>query len=128
MTRPRILLIDDHRDYREATSHFLKLHGLQADLIEACSGEEGVFLAAQKKPDIVVIDFLLGGMDGLDAARQIKKCLSKCSIIMLTIYDPEEISVKDKQGAINFFINKGDLCERLVPAIKKILDEIISNR
>ena len=89
--------------------------------MEASSGEEGVLLARKKNPDIVVIDFSLGGINGLEAARQIKEYLPRCSIIMLTIYDSKEILRRDGHGTIRFLINKGDLYEKLVPAIKKIL-------
>ena len=121
MIAPSILIIEDHKDFREAIQHFLELHHLGVHIIQASSGEEGVFLAIRKKPDIVVMDFSLGGINGLEAAGKIKKQLPKCSIIMLTIYDSKEIVHRDKQGAIRFFINKSDLYERLVPVINKIL-------
>ena len=123
MLNPSILLIEDHKDYREAVKHFLELHHIQAHLLEASTGEEGVLLARMKKPVIVVTDFGLGGINGLEVARQIKKHLPKCNIIMLTMYDPKEILRKDANGMIKFFINKGDLSEQLVPAIRRILHQ-----
>ena len=121
MLTPSILLIEDHKDFRKAVRRFLELHHIQARLLEASTGEEGVLLARMKKPVIVVIDFDLGGINGLEAARQIKKHLPKCSIIILTMYDPNEIIRKNANGMIRFFINKGDLSEQLVPVIRRIL-------
>ena len=121
MFTPSILIIEDHKEYREAVRHFLELHHIHAHLIEASTGEEGVLLARKKKPEIAVIDFMLGGIDGLEAARQIKKHLPKCGIIMLTMYEPKEIFCRDGHGTIRFFISKGDLYEQLVPAISRIL-------
>jgi DNA-binding NarL/FixJ family response regulator len=122
MGRSSLLLIEDHKDYREALKAFLELQHVPAHMIEASSGEEGVVLAKKRKPEIAVIDYALEGMNGLEAARQIKKYLPKCNIIMLTIYDPKEISRRDGHGTIRFFISKGNLYDRLVPAIRKILN------
>lgn len=102
--------------------HYLEVNHIQAHIMEASSGEEGVLLARKKKPQIVVIDFALGGITGLEAARQIKKYLPKCSIILLTIYDPQEIFRRDGDGIIQSFISKSDLYEQLVPVINKILN------
>ncbi len=128
MSIPNILIIEDHKEYREAVCHFLELNHLPVQMIEASSGEEGVLLAREKKPDIVLLDFALGGINGLETARQIKKHLPKCSIIMLTIYDHKEIFRRDSDGAIRFFINKGDLYEQLVPVINRILGDSNKNK
>lgn len=128
MLKPCILFIEDHKDFREAVRHFLELHDIQAYLIEAPTGEEGVFLATKKNPEIVVMDFYLGGMDGLEAARQIKKRVPKCNIIMLTMYDPKEIAGKDRKGTIKRFISKGDLYEQLVPVLRRILHDSDVNK
>src|SRR5476649_1544294 len=97
---PSILIIEDHKDFREALQHFLELNQIRAHIIEASSGEEGILLAKKKKPQIVVIDFDLGGINGLDAARQIKEFLPRCKIIMLSMYDPKEIFSRDGHGII----------------------------
>ena len=120
---PYILIIEDHKDFREALQHFLELNQIRAHIIEASSGEEGILLARKKKPQIVVIDFAMGGINGLDAARQIKKFLPQCKIIMLSAYDPKEIFRRDGHGLIHFFISKSDLYKQLVPVINRILND-----
>lgn len=127
MTMPNLLIIDDHKDYREAVRHFLELNDVQVHMMEAGSGEEGVLLARKNKSSIIITDFALGGINGLEAARQIKKHLPHCSIIMLTVYDSVEIMRRDTQGTIRFFINKGDLYEQLVPVITRILRDSRKN-
>ena len=120
------MIIENHKDFREALQHFLESNQIQAHIIEASSGEEGILLARKKKPQIVVVDFALGGINGLDAARQIKKFLPQCKIIMLTVYDQKEILRLDGHGTIKFFISKSDLYKQLVPVINRILNK--SNR
>ncbi len=128
MFKPCILLIEDHKEYREAVLHFLELSNIKAHFLEASSGEEGVLLAKTKKPSIVIIDFSLGGIDGLEVSRQIKKYLPQCSIIMLSMYDPKEILRRNGHGNVSSFVNKSDLYEQLVPAINKILIDSKKNR
>jgi two-component system alkaline phosphatase synthesis response regulator PhoP len=69
MKTPHLLIIEDHKDFRKAVRHFLEAHHVRADMMEACSGEEGVLLARKNKPDIVVTDFALGGIDGLEVSQ-----------------------------------------------------------
>lgn len=128
MTTPHLLIIEDYKDYRQALRHFLELNHVYADVTEACSGEEGVLLAKKIKPDIVVTDFDLGGINGLQVAREVKKHLPKCKIIMLTIYDPKEIQKKDSQKTVHFYISKSDLYEQLMPVINKILRSSSKNK
>lgn len=124
-TVPHILLIEDNKDFRKATKDFLQLHHIKAHIVEALTGEEGVFLALQMKPEIVITDFSLGegAMNGLEAAQQIKTYFPYCTIVMLTLWDSSDIAPKDKSRAIDYFIRKGDLYEDLLPSIKKALKE-----
>ena len=123
MTTPRILIIEDHKEFREAVHRFLELKNIKARVMEASSGEEGVLLARKVKPKVVITDFSLGGMNGLETAQQIIEHDPKCGIIMLTMFDPKEIArMGDKDGAVDVFISKSDLYDRLMPAIEGILD------
>ena len=121
MLMPQILIVEDHRDFRQAVRHFLELNKVKAHMMEACSGEEGVLIAQRIKPKVVIMDFSLGGMNGIEAARQIKEHDPKCSIIMLTMFDPKEIVFADRSSAIKVFIGKSELYDQLIPAIDKII-------
>jgi len=121
MPYPRILIVDDHKEFREAARHFLELRHVRARMTEASSGEEGILIAQRIKPKVVIMDFFLRGMNGLEAARKIKEYNPKCSIIMLTMFDPKEIAGAAFNDVINVFISKGDLYDRLIPAIDKFL-------
>jgi DNA-binding NarL/FixJ family response regulator len=121
MSLNRILIIEDHRDFREAVKRFLELHGVVADVTEASSGEEGVLMARQTKPNLVIMDFYLRGINGRDAARQIKEKDPDCDIIMLTMFEPKEITSLGKCKDFQAIISKGDLSEKLMPAVEKSL-------
>ena len=92
--------------------------------MEASSGEEGILLAKRIKPQIILMDFWLRGMNGMEAATQIKASVPNCSIIMLTMFDIKDIEPLDSQNFIKAFISKSELCDKLIPNIKKILDPV----
>lgn len=121
MKLPSILIVEDHRDFRQAVRHFLELNHVKANMIEASSGEEGVVLANKGKPKVVIMDFGLSGINGLEAAQQIKKHDPQCSIIMLTMFEPEEVFQTPRNRIVKAFIGKCDLYEKLVPAVNKAL-------
>lgn len=118
---PSILIVEDHRDFRRAVRRFLELKGVKAHIMEASSGEEGILIAKKSKPRIVLMDFFLDGMNGIQATQQIKKNDAQCDIIMLTMIDPKEIMEADRHRQVKAFISKGDLFEKLIPTIDKIL-------
>lgn len=121
MSMPSILIVEDHQDFRQAVRHFLELNNVRANMMEASSGEEGVLLANKGKPKVVIMDFCLSGINGMEAAQQIKQQDPKCSIIMLTMFEPEEIFQAQRNRIIKAFIGKCDLYEKLVPAVNKAL-------
>ncbi len=118
---PRILIVEDHRDFRQAVVHFLELSNVKAHMMQACSGEEGVLIARKVKPRVVIMDFCLGGINGIEAARQIKKQDPKCNIIMLTMFDAKEITLVKRNRVIKTFIGKSELFDQLIPVIDKAL-------
>jgi DNA-binding NarL/FixJ family response regulator len=120
---PVILIVEDHKDFRKAVCHFLEVSHVKADLLEASSGEEGILLAIRNKPEIVLMDFWLRGINGVEAATQIKSSLPECSIILLTMFDLKDVEPLVHKEIIKEFISKSDLCDKLVPSVNKILSE-----
>ena len=119
---PNILIVEDHKDFRQAVRHFLEVSNVKAALVEASSGEEGVMLAKRIKPEIVLMDFWLRGINGVEAATQIKTALPGCSIILLTMFDLKDVQPLVNKEIIKDFISKSDLCEKLIPCVNKILN------
>ncbi len=119
-----ILIVEDHKDFRQAVRHFLEVSNVKADLLEASTGEEGILLAKRMKPQIILMDFRLRGMSGMEAAAQIKASVPNCFIIMLTMFDIKDIGPSNSQNFIKAFISKSDLCDKLIPSINKILEPV----
>ncbi|MGF1519597.1 MAG: response regulator [Nodosilinea sp.] len=85
MTNKRILIIDDEADIREATQMCLEITG-EWDVIVASSGYEGLAKAAAEKPDAILLDIMMPGMDGLTTMQKLREnaATSQIPIILLT--------------------------------------------
>jgi two-component system, OmpR family, alkaline phosphatase synthesis response regulator PhoP len=84
MAKERILVVDDEEDILELVSYHLAREGYQ--LLMASSGEEALKLARHGAFDLIVLDLMLPGMDGLDVARALKADaqMRRIPIVMLT--------------------------------------------
>jgi two-component system cell cycle response regulator DivK len=67
----RILVVEDHEDNRQILRDLLASAGYE--MIEAGNGEDGVAAAAAERPDLILMDIQLPGMDGLEATAQLKR-------------------------------------------------------
>ena len=91
MTDPiTIMIVDDHEMVRKGARGYLEA---QADLVvvaEAGTGEDAVQLTHEHIPDVVLMDLVMPGMDGVEATRKIKDASPRTQIIVLTSYHQDE--------------------------------------
>lgn len=71
MTTKRILIIDDEADIREATQLCLEITG-QWEVLKASNGQEGIAIAESEKPDAILLDMMMPGMDGLTILQRLQ--------------------------------------------------------
>jgi len=113
----RVLIVDDRRVVRRGLQALLALWPDVACVGEAADGQEGVKLVAEQRPDAVLMDIRMQGMDGLEATRRIKSQWPEVRVIVLTLraeYEDEALAA----GA-DVFLVKGGPPEALREAICK---------
>ena len=122
----KILIVDDERDYSETMEFWLMAKGY--DVRAVPSGMEAIaFLSDNPEPDIVFLDILRPGMDGIETLSKIKEISPELPVIMVTAYASEERKEEaSRLGAAGFFAKADDfsLAARL---IKSTLEKIEDN-
>ncbi|MDH3443586.1 MAG: response regulator transcription factor [Deltaproteobacteria bacterium] len=86
----RILLVDDHTLFRKGLAGLLNKEDSLEVVGEAQNGEEAVARALQLKPDVILMDISMPGMDGIAAAQKIREAVPSTKIIMLTILEEDK--------------------------------------
>ncbi|MEM7332277.1 MAG: response regulator transcription factor [Chloroflexota bacterium] len=104
-TQITVLIVDDHEVVRQGVKTFLEMQPDFDVIGEADSGETAVKLAAEHAPDVVLLDLLMPGMDGVMATRQIKDVSPRSQIIILTSYHQDEhIFPAIQAGALSYLL------------------------
>ena len=117
--RIRVLLADDHRIFREALCVLL---AAECDVVaQASDGEQAVALAAQLKPDVVVMDVGMQGIGGLAAARRIAIEAPACKVLVLSQYDDDEYVLEafGEAGCAGYVV-KTDAAAELLSAVQAV--------
>jgi NarL family two-component system response regulator LiaR len=105
MDRINVMLIDDHRVVRQGLRDFLELQDDIEIVAEAESGEAGVSLARECLPDVVLMDLVMPGMDGVETTRRIKAISPSTQVIVLTSFaDDNKVFPAIKAGAISYLL------------------------
>ena len=100
-----VLLIDDHRVVRQGLHDFLELQDDIEVVGEAPSGEEGMQLARELLPDVVLMDLVMPGMDGVETTRRVKQVSPSSRVIVLTSFaDDDKVFPAIKAGAISYLL------------------------
>jgi len=114
-----ILIVDDHTLVRAGIRAYLET---QPDLEvtgEAASGQEAIREATEQAPDVILMDLVMPGLDGVEATRQIKRVSPRSQVIILTSYhEDEHIFPAIRAGALSYLL-KDIRPEELAEAIRK---------
>jgi DNA-binding NarL/FixJ family response regulator len=119
MRRPRVLLADDHRLLREA---FVKLLEPDCDVVGAVTDGRALLEAAAKlKPEVVVVDIAMPLLNGLDAARQLKRSMPSVKVVFLTVSEDPELAAEAFRAGGSAFLLKNSAASELLQAITDVM-------
>jgi DNA-binding NarL/FixJ family response regulator len=120
----RILIADDHEIVRRGLKAVLLSKPNWVVCAEAGTGREAVALAAQHRPDIVIMDIAMPGLNGLEATRQIRKMLPKTKTLILSLHYSDQLVREVVDSGARAYILKSDASRDLLTAV----DAIMRNR
>jgi len=114
-----VMIVDDHEMVRQGACSYLEAQPDISVVAQAGSGEEAVKLAQEFIPDVVLMDLVMPGMDGVDATRNVKNVSPRTQIIILTSFHQDEFIFPALQaGAISYLL-KDVKASELVEAIRR---------
>ena len=116
----RVLIVDDHAIVRKGTRALLaEVEGIEV-VGEASDGQEAVDQAILLRPDVILMDLVMPGMDGIEAIRQIKRSQPDTRILALTSFAADDkVFPAIKAGALGYLLKDADP-EDLVHAIRQV--------
>jgi DNA-binding NarL/FixJ family response regulator len=117
----RILIADDHNLVRQGLKEFLqRQEGMQV-VCEAADGPETVQMAEKYQPDVAIIDISMPGLNGMDAAREIKRSLQDATrVILLTQHEEDQYVVEAMRAGVQGYVLKSQAAKDLVHAIEEV--------
>ncbi|WP_134685790.1 response regulator [Brevibacillus migulae] len=101
----RVMLVDDHEMVRMGLAAYLSTEDDIEVVAEASSGEEGVRLATQLSPDVILMDLVMDGIGGIEATRRIRESCPSAKVIVLTSFiDDEKVYPVIEAGAFSYLL------------------------
>ena len=118
----RIVIADDHEVVRSGLRAIVETHPNWIVSGEATNGEQAVALALETRPDIVIVDYSMPLMNGLEVSRRLKSLRLSSEVLILTMHENEELLTEAILAGVRGFLFKSDARKHLISAIEALLD------
>ncbi|HEX2782799.1 MAG TPA: response regulator transcription factor [Ilumatobacteraceae bacterium] len=106
-----VILVDDHTMLRQGIRRALESEGIKV-VAEAADGASAIRLALEHKPDVVLMDVSMPGMDGVEAARRLVEADGRQRVVMLTMHiDRDVIDRAIRAGAVGYLTKDSSISE-----------------
>src|SRR3989304_1849564 len=120
MQKIKVLIVDDHAIMRDGIRALLTVNDDIEVVGEASEGREAIKKMEQLKPDVIVMDIAMPGMDGMEATRQMVKVNARVKVLVLTQHDNKEYILSAIKAGAAGFVPKRALGSELVSAIRAV--------
>ena len=119
MTSPirRIMIVDDHDAVRRGVRTLVESRANYCVVGEASNGREAMELAKESQPDIVILDYSIPELNGLDLSHQLKRASPRIEILIYTMHDREELIAEILHAGVRGFVLKSDTEKHLLAAL-----------
>jgi len=114
--KSRVLIADDHTVWRRGLRDVLE--PTFEVVSEASEGNDAVEKAIAYRPDVVIMDVSMPGMDGIAAARQIRECLPETHVVMISATEEDREIYESIQAGVSGYVVKDDAPESMLEAVK----------
>jgi DNA-binding NarL/FixJ family response regulator len=120
---PRVLIVDDHAFIRRGVQTILHPFPEWEFCGEAENGKEAIRLADELRPEVIIMDISMPGLNGIEATRAIRKTQPSVKIVLLTLHDSSELlRIAFRAGARGYLL-KTDAEQELVKALTVVVGE-----
>jgi DNA-binding NarL/FixJ family response regulator len=116
----RILIADDHDLLRRGEKALLQSHAGWKVCGEATTGREAVAKAEELKPDIAILDISMPDLNGVDAAKRIRKASPDTEILIFSVHPPDQLMPEILEAGVRGFILKSDPGRDLIAAVEAL--------
>jgi two-component system, NarL family, response regulator LiaR len=115
----RVVLADDHAIVREGTAELLERAGLHV-VGQAANGEDAVRLVEELHPDVLVIDLVMPGVDGLEAIRRVRRLVPTPAVLALTAHEDDPYVLAALEAGVNGYLTKAARGRKVVDAVRTV--------
>ncbi len=118
----RILVADDHESVRRSLRALITQRQDFQVCAEAADGVDAVEKAKSMSPDVVLLDLAMGGLNGVDAAEEIRARCPTTLVLATSLHDGDPLFPRLKSIGVKGFVSKDHLISDLLPAIDAVLN------
>ena len=119
-TKIRVMIVDDHAIMRDGLQEVLERSGEFEVVAFAADGEEAVGEAMEVKPDVIIMDVLMPGKDGVEACREIVQTLPETRILMLTASNNQDAIAQSVAAGATGYLQKYSGRDRLLSTVREV--------
>ena len=120
---PRVLIVDDHAFIRRGVQTILQPYPEWEFCGEASNGSDAVRLVEELRPNVVLMDVTMPGMNGIEATRIIRKSHPEVKVVLLTLHESSEVLRTGFRAGASGYLLKADAEEELMKALRVVVGE-----
>jgi len=119
-TTVRILIADDHEIFRRGLRSLLESHSHWQVCGEAANGREAIDRVRELRPDVVVLDVTMPEVNGLEAAKEIRRQMPESKVVILSQHEPAVMKQSALAAGAGAYVTKSEVSRELMIAIESI--------